>query len=355
MKKRVFEIMTIVFVMMTNLIAFGEDYSTLYRFNPNDATWKDMSYVEQLEAINIPKEELAVLDNDTIVELALEYPFAVDILLFGDYNTGFKHLVDTSNVFFELTSREDIRNAVYKKILNLKEDEKVGKIVLNTALAYINKDMDKGIERGLAKLLKMSEGIGLNRRSMLEGSSYFIPGGAGVYLYFDDDYTEYTICTGGIYHKYDKNASCYRYESNDWTQNEKNYFNQQMQIAHPSWIFKSTATKKYNCHSYVWIDRNYSNIYWLDDPSVYTTATAYFTTTMTNGPVSIGQHITIHSTQGLAHSVYVVGASSGTTTTSYMTTARVVSKLGTQGVYETSLYDMYNLYSGVYYKPYTVL
>lgn len=53
------------------------------------------------------------------------------------------------------------------------------------------------------------------------------------------------------------------------------------------------------------------------------------------------------------HSARSVTASSGTSAISYMTTSTVVSKLGVLGVYETSLYDVYNLYDGKYYRVYT--
>lgn len=123
---------------------------------------------------------------------------------------------------------------------------------------------------------------------------------------------------------------------------------------HPEWTFKSGPTKKYNCHSYCWIDKSYDNIYWLNDPTNFANATSYFTSYGSNKKITNNNsYIVLYSAGVPVHSVRSVGVSSGSDLEKWMKSVKVESKLGTAGVYETTLYDMIIHYDAGYYNVYT--
>ena len=165
-----------------------------------------------------------------------------------------------------------------------------------------------------------------------------------------------TLCYVGKYLLYgldkDDAAECYEYISGDLSKQEQDACNAQIESTHPKWIRLSTATNKYNCHSYCWIDNSYDNIYWLPDPQVYASSSAFTNRGANTSIAGHDSYIIIYDEERPAHSVRSKTGSDGTSMVSYMTTTTVISKLGSYGVYQTTLYDMYNLYDGRYYISY---
>ena len=160
------------------------------------------------------------------------------------------------------------------------------------------------------------------------------------------------IYTVGTYTLYGKTVGCYRYYSNDYTTSEATLVNNDFDNRHPSWTRVSTCTKKYNCHSYTWINSSTSNIYWLNNPDFFAGSSSFtYVGNQNTASLSSGDKIIINSAipsnDGFGNTTYAVHSanvlsSSGSTK----------SKLGACGVYIVPVDELLHLYSGFYYSIY---
>lgn len=356
-----------------------------YPITPDSEEWVDLTYLERREACQAPQELLETLSDYEVVNLAITYPLQTEAFIYSTYEDGVEHLISVSNVFEELFSREDISEALitayaenevdYSQITNETVDDGESYLqerVIEVLLAYQWNagELDNDQKNSVVDLQKEKNELHKTQDPEASGLFFFydvlfeneeipvvitpaatstegfIAGGSGYTIYS-------AYFTGGIYYKYGTSASCYRYDSNDMSSSEKSIANASFANTYPDLVYKSTATYKYNCHSYCWISNTYTNIYWLNNPSNFMNATSYFTSHSANSAISKGDYIVIYDSNGIAHSLIAQTASSGSSATSRMTTTTVISKFGTYGVYESTLKDAYDMYDGTYYKVYT--
>jgi len=333
-----------------------------YSLTPDSPEWSRMSYVEQLAACNLSEEQLVNLSTDDLLDLALDYPFAIDVLGFDTYEMGIEHLKATSNVYKLMFLRDDLKDAVINKYNDI--DEEIQKMYLDVISGYLwnEGELDDTEKMSLFSLQSSDEeevfgnflidalcNFGVDEEEVASYSSrsgYFVVISQGV------SYNGATY-SAGLYYDYGTSASCYKYTSGDYTPQQQANINSAFSGAHSGWVFTGTATRKYNNHSYCWIMQSTANTYWLPNPSNFMGATAYFTDNGADCAISNGDRIVIYSSSGIAHSAAARSASSGISAVSRMTTTTVESKFGSLGLYKTTLYDAYNYYSGVYYKGYT--
>ncbi len=384
-----------------------EEGKVVYPLTPNDFIWSEMTYVEQVEACNMPQELVDGLSTEELVNSALEYPFLLDFLLFDSYDEGIEHMKETSNVYKELYEREDVGEVLIDTYAALEVD--YDSIALNNVEEYEKDWKQYGKEIVLQNLLASDEIFNcldskqINELIEVIGDKYAAKKGKCEHyqtalLFYDslseeaetiseelipasvcsdiNSSTRTTNATGfvkntsagiigmdingavayydvGTYTLYETSVPCYRYVSGEWSNAEKDFYASETSSAHPSWVYLSGASRKYNCHSYCWISTSVRNIYWLDDPTGFARM-PYFSNNGANTAItSENMYIIIFDSDGAAHSVRSLTTSYGSSMTSYMTTTTVVSKLGPGGVYQTTLYDMYNLYAGKYYIAYS--
>lgn len=373
-----------------------------YPMTPEHEQWAQMIYLEQILACNMPEELISVLSTEELVRVALEYPFMIDFLLFDSYEQGVSHLRNTSNIYDELFMRNDIGyvlieaynalNVNYDLLLSneknaLSNSEYDKEVVLQLLLA--SEDIFKTLDA--AQLSSLVDIIGDKQEEKKGKCDDYVTSFTFYHAYaetnetipfelipdilydsfleaeeivsrvseFTSSGTTVTASSGasyysGTYTLYGVSIECLQYLSGDYSSTEMQKYNNALNLDHSNWTYISTATKKYNCHSYCWINKSASNIYWLNDPRNFASATSYFNSYGGNIQIaSSDAYIIIYDIYGPAHSVRSISTSSGSNTTSWMTTTNVVSKLGTLGVYQTTLYDMYIFYSGTYYTVYT--
>lgn len=79
-----------------------------YPVKPGSKEWKKLdSYSERLDKCQIPDDVLPHLDTPQLVDLCMEYPFLLNIYLFGDPFYGYDVLFDDFNGIRELFGRKD--------------------------------------------------------------------------------------------------------------------------------------------------------------------------------------------------------------------------------------------------------
>lgn len=375
-----------------------------YPVTPENPEWAEMDYVEQVRACDMPQELVNSLSTDELVQVALDYPLMLDCMLFDSYERGVEHLAMTSNVYRELLEREDVAETLLSAYLNLDVDYDMLATGGLTRNPFAESDYDKEImlqsllssevifsaldEAQTEKLMEvlgdkyeekkgkcdnfktamtfyeaLSERVGYIDGKLIPESlqgdviNATVSAGFVKTSIFPGNYSGTgTLCYVGKYLLYgldkDDAAECYEYISGDLSKQEQDACNAQIESTHPKWIRLSTATNKYNCHSYCWIDNSYDNIYWLPDPQVYASSSAFTNRGANTSIAGHDSYIIIYDEERPAHSVRSKMGSDGTSMVSYMTTTTVISKLGSYGVYQTTLYDMYNLYDGRYYISY---
>ena len=356
---------------------YASDSGIQYPIDTDADDWKSMSYEEALEKTNIDEAVLEQLSTEEVLELALKYPFLVDIYAFESIEEGIRTVSERSAVLSDFWGREDNAQIILGKLLDISVSQQYllntdGYFEYTNLLLFISREcivekLSAGEKLQLKeKLLCDAEIIAemdsdftidekieafideLNAEPtplLYSTSNGFVGNGCLLYLSNGARYCE------GRYYKYGTSALSYLYVSNDWSSTEKSQMDSQTATAHPSWTKLETASRKYNCHAYAWL--NESNI-WLNDPTNFSNASAYIQSLGVDCAVpGSGSIITIWNSS-LQHSAVACNASSGLSKTARLTTTYVISKLGSNGLYRTTLNDVYTLYNGNYYHVYQV-
>ncbi len=345
-----------------------------YEVDYTSNEWKYMSYADKVKSLNIAPEKLKDISTADVLNLALEYPLGLTFMAFDSFEKGFLNLIEISSVYKELMDRKDLSEAVFKQYASLVKEydnskDWIKKVMLEGIIRYGCWDSLNITEKGF--IVRAYEEIDdwkeilepiiepykeNNNVQMIFGEQFSIMANG---FTWNGGYTSFNsaIYYTGTYKKYGVTSSCYKYYYGEFTDTEKTNIYNYVSSNFPSWIFSSPASKKYNCHSYVWISNDtYNNIYWLDDPSVFANATYYFIAGTLDSSLVSGQYAILYDASGTPlHSVKVNTTSTGSNKTAYMSSSYVQSKVGAWGLYVTTMLDMYNLYGATTYRPYTVL
>ncbi len=372
-----------------------------YPVTPENDAWATMDYAEKRNVCNMPQELVDALSTAELVDLALDYPLKLDYLMFDSYALGIEHLKSSSNVYHELFEREDAAEVLLAVYADLQVDYDIlvsnmvenpmeasgydKELVLQLLLAS-DEIFDTMVDEQVTDLV---ETIGAKYEEK-EGTCEDFTTALTFYSVFSEEnetisanlipesiYEDMVVSTAaqtgfvpngnygtlentksnvyeGDYWKYGTSCKCYKYDSGDYTVIEASAITGSYLGAHPEWTFKSGPTKKYNCHSYCWINKSYDNIYWLSNPTNFANATSYFTSYGSNKKITnSNSYIILFNSGDPIHSVRSIGVSSGNSLDEWMKSVKVESKLGAHGVYETTLYDMIIFYGAGYYNVYT--
>ncbi|MBR6897828.1 MAG: hypothetical protein IKN24_06630 [Lachnospiraceae bacterium] len=389
--KRFFCIMTSIFVTSTMLLCSSFNCSAngsssdepaeefVYSVDFTSNEWYDMPLEDKLSRCDFPSNKLSTLTTAQLLELAVDYPLGID-LFFGDtFEEGFELMVSHSNVFKVLLTRTDLNDLILPYYSNLvdtfdKNEDCVRKLMIDSLIRHQWETMSASEKNAVVNIHSLiSEDIWscilghiVNDYSarFVQNNTYIssekLPDTRGFIANGPCQIIDFTTYQPGTYLKYGKACSCLRFESGDFSNDEKDAIKNEISDAFPNWIFSTNPTKRFNCHSYIWISYDtYSNIYTLDDPTPFTTATSYFYEENINTALLCGQYVLIYEIYSgnhiLKHSVKVNTSSTGSNMNSYMSSSYVQSKVGVAGVYVTTLADMFSFYSGSYYVPFTVL
>lgn len=362
-----------------------------YPITPQDNEWIELTYAQQLDTLSMPDEILKEYSSKELAKWVLNYPFLIDVLAFDNAESAINYLSRTSNICKKFLSSDEAIQVLLDEYNKLKvnyslllDDSKVEnvfnesgyskEIFLQTFFAYAYNSMNDTEKDQLDNILlskyKEKEGICeeyttallfIDRIQQLNGeitiqdteffnyvsknscdqisvlaSNGFVSNGSVIYgnngaLYYNGTYTKYGVA-----------APCYKYSSGDYSSAEQKEADKAFEEVHPAWTRIHSATKKYNCHSYAWIQQSASNIYWMDSPDTFLSSSSV-SFVSSNGAANTSDKIVIRDSNGTAqHSC--IAASTGSNINSIKTT----SKCGNFGVYDAPLVDMVILYGNSY-------
>ena len=268
-----------------------------YPVTPDDEAWAHMSYSEWVEVSNIPQELVDTFSTKKLIDAALDYPLKMDYLLFDTYVAGIQHMKNISNIYKELFTREDAPEILLETYNNLKVDYNL--LIETTQENTIKKSnydkelvlqfllnspeiLDKMGEEQITKLTEVTNIKYKNKIGKCEdfstASSFYQNSTTILSKLIEEQGTRpatsfhfipainYTfttsvggVFTGGSGQMYETMCDCGRFLENEYTPIEAAGIDGQFIGTYRTWVYKSGATKKYNCHSYCWIDKSYNN------------------------------------------------------------------------------------------------
>lgn len=380
-----------------------------YPVLPQDEDWSALSYSELLEACNMPDELVDQCSTDKLADLVLEYPFLIDTLCFETAHQGIDYLKTHSNICEEYFSRDDSINILLQKYEDLevnyemlkdksvkdksknpwKDSQYIKELFFQMYFAVKadtldekqklklkniigkNYDMKKGKCDDYSTALLIYDNIqkvhGEVSRDLIPDNIYNDSvnknNNNGNLSYFTQTSNYiYTMSHGGkvykgTYTKYGASVGCYKYYSGDYTSSERTQFENDFANIHPTWVIHfSTATKKYNCHSYAWITTSSSNIYWINNPSLYAGSSSFNYIGNDCSSALNGDKIIIHGSMylddGFGYYTNALHTANVITSGSNKYNTITKSKMGPGPLVTSPLADQISCYNGVSYSIY---
>lgn len=374
----------------TDLIkGFSFDLPGIYPVTPDDSAWKEIGFEEQLELTCVPDEIAKNSSTEQLVQWVLNYPFLIDMFAFDDFEDAINHFKFTNNAFRYLDEKEDFLKCLLneykatdiysnvaeeeKKENDLLLDEYIKELFMLECFSLYSEKMSEDDYLDLRKEILTRENFrkmfypewcasnvipdtideitGNNANEIVNATSTtgFVVTGSTHTMYFGDAGTTTTI--PGNYYLYGTYAPCEKYVSGDFSATVYSEIDSDFMTLHPTFVKQGHATKKYNCHSYAWISANTNNQFWMNNPTNYINS-SYFSHISHNGSCASGDRIVIYTNDS---SVPAHSAISNTNGSNMTAISSVISKLGCEGLYITTLTDLMLLYSsdsGNYYEVY---
>lgn len=147
--------------------------------------WRNLNVQQRVERLQLSDNLLSSMRTEDLIEVCLEYPFAIDLFAYNDFQTGFKALYNNFNGFRELLSRDDLAepfliyldvNWQKADLMKDKEDLEIGMYTLLSVVfkymlaqdAVINKMSRSQLRRMLDTCIRNNE-IELSDTEMWSG------------------------------------------------------------------------------------------------------------------------------------------------------------------------------------------
>lgn len=99
-----------------------EDNIFTFGLRPSDDEWASLTYFEILDLLSMPDEWLPHHSTDMLTDLALDFPWLINIFAFNTPIQAMESLERSSNIFVELFSRDDHRTIMLDRFEQLHVD-----------------------------------------------------------------------------------------------------------------------------------------------------------------------------------------------------------------------------------------
>jgi len=215
-------------------VKMNQDSETFkYKISAESNEWKSFnSHDEMVQACRIPSNVVSKMTTEELVDAVLSYPLLYDVHFFNKTEDAIEQLKQNSDAFYELINRKDAARILLGSIKNAESSlqEKTIKLLLE--------------EENLSKHIYNTDDVGI----LSSTATVYTPNGSAVSVI--------------IY-------------GEEYTQQEKDEFDNYTKAQYPKATFVSSSTTNYNCHSYAWYSSSTTNKYWMNNPSKYMTDGSY--------------------------------------------------------------------------------
>ncbi len=324
-----------------------------YKVTPESLQWKEFnSHQEMVDACQIPYDEIEKMTTEELISAYLNYPLLGDMYAYSSMEIGFNAMRNQCNALNELLYREDIGevllteyegaelyNSITVQDATFNDFFKPSVLEILASQPEVISNMDSLVSEALEAAIykkcaeKPSDIYGATKNSYsipkpdTESEFAVIKDNS---LYIANSIRSISISTSDFNWNYSvktpNNTSVQvgvLKSGKELTSSEKTICNNYVETAYPGATFVSTATKKYNCHSYAWYSQSTSNGYWMDSPAAYMSDGSY-----TKSGIKVGNIICYGNEE---HSGVVS-----------------LVKVGYSGCYVKSKWGFYGLYNHYY-------
>lgn len=233
-----------------------------YPLTPEDSEWLQLTVEERVEACRISESKLKKMSDEQLIQAIIDFPFLYDVFLYSNEDDGVKAIEKISDAYAELISRDSAKNSLIGFIdrrytalsTTTSAEEELKNESLAALIAYQDKFQDNLTLNDMKKITSVSTMIGYKYLDEYENSNPYAtstpktPNGKAV---------PYSI------------LKC-NHSSSDFHATLDQSVVEEYAVS-----LVSSGTCKYNCHSYAWHSQSTSNIYWINDPSLYMTDGSY--------------------------------------------------------------------------------
>ena len=224
----------------------------VYPINATSSQWDFLSIKEKVDMLRIPDETLECMSNKELIEAIAEYPFLIDIYVYGNtINEGIQVTRKYFSALDELLSRDGSYVALIEYALPIAEQclAKAGSEHSNEA------SHNRFVAAALMDIIKtLDEDI--NELNTIYDSRLF------------GDYTTTRILT--------PNGSEVVARIYTETHDDTFHADKDQEICEQYGVeLLAPGTCLYNCHSYAWYLRETTNPYWIEQTTAYRTDGSY--------------------------------------------------------------------------------
>lgn len=248
-----------------------------YPVRPGSDEWKSLdTHVEMIEACQIPTDILNNMSTDALIDTILDYPLAIDMYAFNSIESGYNSVYANFNGFSELEIREDAVSKLLDKynntpVISARNNSSDLKPIFNLTLLesiltdekYYNEltSNEKGIfENSVSeKYSQRAQNKGAYAMSLSPFYEVLVAEQNGGIM--PRDITTYVNTPKGT------KVEVIIYEA-EFDSAYIRELNATYDSAYPQATRISSASRKYNCHTYAWYSTS-NQTYWMGDPSAY--------------------------------------------------------------------------------------
>lgn len=208
------------------------DREGFYKVSYDNPIWKTFQTTDEMRAaVRLDERVFKDLPTEDVLIAVLEYPLACDVVAYSTNKLGVEALSEHCTALRVFLAREDAYKVLMVSMGNIDAIKK--RINAPTA----SKNLATIVLKEIATYMSSERSISALTTSPI----VYTPNGTAVYV-----------------------ASLPEIEQDDIDNINYSYIS-----AYPQAQYVSTATRKYNCHSYAWYWSSPSNIYWMDNPWAY--------------------------------------------------------------------------------------
>ena len=256
---------------------------------PGSSEWESFTTKqEMLDVCQIPKDKLANMTTEALLETVMNYPLIHDYVAFNSYEDACNVMSKDFNGFNELFSRGNVTSAILSKYSSV---HVISANEVDTA------DSASFLEPSTIEYLLVCDeikngeitGNEAELLSEIHAEKSFDRSAAGIYSIQSEVYSAYkgtkavtrageiwtAVSLGTVKTPKGSDVPEVYKRSPELTTAEKDSINGQMGNSYPLATRIAPPTIKYNCHSYAWYSRSTSNPYWLNKPLIYTIDGSY--------------------------------------------------------------------------------
>lgn len=272
-----------------NYMSKSEEES-LFLVDIEDAEWSDFSsHDEMLEACTIPEDELKTMETKELLKYVLDYPLMIDLLAYDSWNEGLQALSEDFNGLAELLSREDGADCLLEAYANLEISDKSKDTsieeVLETEMIEAALSQEEVLENLSDNQLEELGEIAEEKYNDKRENEMYNSFEASLYenMYENDTLDsidaevvmsedESGLCSRNIILHTAKGTPVSAIMMDEPLSKEQiKLINKQYKKAYPKATYVSSATGRYNCHSYAWYKSSSNNSVWINFPKAFIT------------------------------------------------------------------------------------